>query len=230
MKKAKAWLVFNFQVTLRNCQAGTAMKTIGILGGIASGKSAATKALEALGAIVFDADKAGHRVLEMPDAKEAIRTRFSSSVFDEQGNVVRPKLAQLVFGDSQEHRAALADLEKISHPRIGQQLEQAIAAAQKSGAAAFVVDAPVMIKAGWISHCDYVLYIDSSRENRLARALARNWTENEFDIREAAQEKLEVKRQLADVTIENDDDLSQLQAAIEAFWNRHIAPPARASR
>ncbi|MFN3151076.1 dephospho-CoA kinase [Bremerella sp.] len=200
------------------------MKTIGILGGIASGKSAATEALRDLGAVVFDADKAGHRVLELPEVKEEIRARFSSAVFDDQGNVLRPKIAQLVFGDSDAHRQALADLERISHPRIGQQLEAALQAAQVAGAPAFVVDAPVMIKAGWISHCDYVLYIDASREKRLERALARNWTENEFDIREAAQEKLEVKRQLAHIEIPNEDDLSQLQAAIRAFWDRHIAP------
>ncbi|MBA2116977.1 dephospho-CoA kinase [Bremerella alba] len=201
------------------------MKTIGILGGIASGKSAATDALRQLGAVVFDADKAGHRVLELPEVKAEIRARFSSSVFDAHGNVLRPKIAELVFGDSGPHRQALADLEKISHPRIGALLEAALKQAEVSGAPAFVVDAPVMIKAGWIGHCDYVLYVDASREKRLERALARNWSENEFDIREAAQEKLEVKRQLADIAIPNDDDLSQLQAAIRSFWNQQIASP-----
>ncbi|MEW4562170.1 dephospho-CoA kinase [Bremerella sp. JC770] len=201
------------------------MKTIGILGGIASGKSAATNELRQLGAVVFDADKAGHRVLEMPQVKEEIRARFSSAVFDAQGNVLRPKIAELVFGDTDAHRQALADLEKISHPRIGQQLEAARKQAEVDGALAFVVDAPVMIKAGWIRHCDYILYVDATREKRLKRALARNWTENEFDIREAAQEELEVKRKLADTEIPNNDDLSQLQAAVRAFWLRRIAPP-----
>ncbi|GAA4425199.1 dephospho-CoA kinase [Bremerella cremea] len=201
------------------------MKTIGILGGIASGKSAATEALRQLGAVIFDADKAGHQVLEMPEVKEQIQDRFSNDVFDEEGNVSRPKLARLVFGNTDDHRQALADLEKISHPRIGALLEAARSQAMAEDAPAFVLDAPVMIKAGWIRHCDYVLFIDSSRAHRLERALARKWTENEFDIREAAQEELEVKRNLADIVIPNNDDLSQLRAAIEAFWKRQVAPP-----
>lgn len=200
------------------------MKTIGIVGGIASGKSAATEVLRQLGGVVFDADKAGHEVLELPEVKEQIRDRFSSAVFAEEGNVLRPNLAKLVFGSTQQHRQALADLEKISHPRIGARLEAARAKAMAEGAPAFVVDAPVMIKAGWINHCDYVLFIDSSRAHRLQRAIARKWTENEFDIREASQEELEVKRNLADIVIPNDQDLSQLRAAIQSFWERQVAP------
>ncbi|PQO29993.1 dephospho-CoA kinase [Blastopirellula marina] len=199
------------------------MKTIGILGGIASGKSAATKILQELGAEVFDADLAGHRVLEIPEVKEEIRARFSSAVFDDQGNVSRPKLAALVFGDSPEQRQALADLEKISHPRIGAELQKSRNQAEDRGVIAFVVDAPVMIKAGWIEHCDHVLFIDASRETRLKRALARNWTENEFDIRESAQEELDVKRHHADFVIANDGDLSQLRDEVSAYWRQQIA-------
>ncbi len=199
------------------------MKTIGILGGIASGKSAATTILQQLGAEVFDADKAGHRVLELPEVKREIRARFSDSVFDTQGNVSRPKLAALVFGDTAEHQQALADLEKISHPRIGQEFVDSRNQAEQRGVKAFVLDAPVMIKAGWIDRCDHVLFIDASRETRLNRALARNWTENEFDIRESAQEELDVKRHYADFVIPNEGDLSQLRDEVEAFWRQQIA-------
>lgn len=199
------------------------MKTIGVLGGIASGKSAATEILRELGAEVFDADKAGHRVLEMPEVQEQIRERFSSAVFDSEGRISRPKLAKLVFGPDPEHREALLALEKISHPRIGKLLIEAQNHAASRGVPAFIVDAPVMIKASWIAQCDHVLFIEASRKVRLARALARKWTENEFDIREASQEKLEVKRQHADFVIPNENDLSQLRNEIQAFWRQHIA-------
>lgn len=199
------------------------MKTIGVLGGIASGKSTATNILRELGAEVFDADKAGHRVLEMPEVKEEIRARFSSAVFDDQGQVSRPKLAAVVFGDSPEHRQALADLEKISHPQIGRQLQESRNQARDRGVSAFVLDAPVMIKAGWIDNCDHVLFIDASRETRLKRALTRNWTENEFDNREATQEELDVKRQHADFVIPNEGDLFQLRDKLEAFWRQQVA-------
>ena len=199
------------------------MKTIGILGGIASGKSAATEILRELGAEVFDADKAGHQVLDMPEVQKQIRERFSSAVFDAEGRVSRPKLAKLVFGPSPQHREALLALEQISHPRIGKLLIEAQNHAESRGVPAFIVDAPVMIKAGWIAQCDYVLFIEASRKVRLTRALARKWTENEFDIREASQEKLEVKRQHADFVISNENDLSQLRDEIQAFWRQHIA-------
>lgn len=198
------------------------MKTIGILGGIASGKSEVTRTLQELGAEVFDADQAGHRVLKLPEVKQAIRARFSPAVLDEQGEVSRRKLAERVFGDSPEHAAALTDLEKITHPPIKIELVAAQESARQSGAVAFVLDAPVMIKAGWDRHCDLILFVEAARSARLARAQERGWSEKEFDTREAAQEQLEVKRRLADVIVTNDADLNSLHTQVRNFWFRHI--------
>ena len=200
------------------------MKTIGILGGIASGKSAATDVLRSLGAVVFDADQAGHQVLRLPEVKEEIRARFSPAVFDEQGEVSRRKVAERVFGPTAQHVEALTDLEKITHPRIKIELVAAQEAARQEGAPAFVIDAPVMIKAGWHRRCDLIVFVEASRASRLARAQARSWTENEFDRREASQEELEVKRALADFIVTNDSSLACLADQIQTFWSQHITP------
>lgn len=198
------------------------MQTIGILGGIASGKSTVALMLQDLGGVVFDADQAGHQVLEEPEVKRAIQTRFSSSVLDDQGNVSRRKLAEKVFGPTSQHAQALTELEQITHPRITIRLHEARATAQSQGAPAFILDAPVMIKAGWHAECDHLIFVEAAREARLARALDRGWTEKEFDMREATQEKLEQKRELADYVVTSDADLSQLRKQIQAFWSRHV--------
>jgi len=195
---------------------------IGILGGIASGKSTVTRMLEDLGAVVFDADQAGHRALHLPHVKQAIRRRFSDGVFDEAGEIVRSQLARHVFGSEQEHRQALADLEEIVHPEIGQELQQFLQVASQEGAPAIVLDAPVMLKAGWNRHCNHLLFVDCSTEDRWQRASNRGWSRQEFDLRESTQEELPLKRQLATWTIANDGDFERLKSQTFEFWKENI--------
>ena len=78
------------------------MKTIGIVGGIASGKSLVAAQLQALGAWVVDADRLGHEVLEYPEVRDAIRDRWGDSVLGPDGRVDRAAVARRVFRDPEE--------------------------------------------------------------------------------------------------------------------------------
>ena len=100
---------------------------IGISGGIGSGKSAAARAFEHLGARVLNADQTAHEVLGEPDVRSKIRARFGESVF-RGPDVDRGALASEVFGDSPARAAARADLEAIVHPRILERMQAEIAA------------------------------------------------------------------------------------------------------
>jgi dephospho-CoA kinase len=100
----------------------TKPRIVGLLGGIASGKSLAAAQLVNLGAGLLDADAAGHEVLKRDDVRQAIRLRWGDGVFDAAGHVVRPALARLVFAVTPEGRADLAYLEQITHPLIGELL------------------------------------------------------------------------------------------------------------
>jgi dephospho-CoA kinase len=75
-----------------------------------------------------------------------------------------------------------------------------------------------MLKSGWNKLCDAIAFIDSPREQRLSRALARGWSAAEFAAREAAQEPLEQKRALADFVLDNSQDMSYIQTQVQRCW------------
>ena len=180
------------------------MILIGIVGGIASGKSLVSSRLASLGAEVLDADRVGHEVLRELAVKEAIRARWGDGVFDCQGEIDRSEVARIVFAANPDGPRELAFLEELTHPRIGQRLREQIAKWSRDGrTAAAVLDAPVMFKSGWDKECDTIVFVDAPRAVRFARARQRGWTEADFESREGAQQTLEAKRLRADVVIDN---------------------------
>ncbi|MCH8921906.1 MAG: dephospho-CoA kinase [Planctomycetes bacterium] len=195
------------------------MQVIGILGGVASGKSLVARQLEKLGAVVLDADALGHEVLRRPEVTVAIRDRWGERVIAEGGQIDRSAVARIVFADSAEGRRELEFLEELTHPKIGEllcrRLDELAAAGQ---APAAVLDAPVMLKAGWDGRCDRIVFVDAPREVRLVRARERGWNEEVFSAREAAQESLDAKRERADVVIDNSASTELTQAQIEHLW------------
>lgn len=198
------------------------MKLIGILGGIASGKSLVSEQLRQLGAAVLDADRAGHDVLRLAEVKQAARQRWGASIFAADGQIDRKALAALVFRPDTTGQAELEFLEQLTHPLIRQRLKAQLNDFDSQGVGVAVLDAPVMLKAGWDQLCDLLLFIDSPREVRLDRAKKRGWTEAEFDARESRQETVEHKRQLADFVVDNSATLEYTRQQIEQFWNTMI--------
>ena len=197
----------------------TQMLTIGIIGGVASGKSAVARRLGELGAVVLDADAAGHEVLRDEAVKAAIRQRFGDKVFTDDGEVNRRAVAAIVFADTPAGAAALADLEAIVHPPIGLLLQEKIQAIEQEGTARVVVlDAAILLKAGWDRICDKILFIDVPREIRIQRAAQRGWTPDELDARDARQTPIEQKRAAAHVVIDNSGELANTLAQVDEFW------------
>jgi dephospho-CoA kinase len=197
------------------------MKTLGLLGGVASGKTEVAKKLEELGAVVLDADRAGHEVLRLPHIKEAARKRWGASIFlagDGGGEIDRKRLASIVFAPTDQGWRELEFLEKLTHPEIRRRLQDQLNLARQQGVAVAVLDAPVMLKAGWDQFCDQIWFIDVPYEARLERAKARGWTEEEFRSRELAQEPVELKRALADLVLDNSRDIGYTHQQIERYW------------
>ena len=195
------------------------MKVVGIVGGIASGKSTVSAELQRLGAAKLDADVAGHEVLRMPHVRQAVREHFGEQVVGVDGEIDRRALAGIVFARTATGATELAHLESLTHPEIGRLLAERLTELRDSAAAAAVIlDAPVLIKAGWDAFCDGIVYVDAPREIRLQRALTRGWTKEDFAAREAAQESLDTKRQLADWTIDNSGSLESTRAQVEQLW------------
>ena len=198
------------------------MKVIGILGGVASGKSFVSRTLAGLGAGVLDADRVGHDVLRTRETEEAVRREWGDGVFGADGHVDRSRLAAMVFGDSQRAAEQRKYLEGILHPEIGRRLKQEAERLAAAGCRAAVLDAPLLVEADWVRLCDWMVFVDAPRPLRLARGLARGWSEKDFAAREGVQESLDFKRKLADVVVDNSGSPEETQAQVEQFWRSHI--------
>ena len=195
------------------------MRVIGILGGVAGGKSMVARQLERLGAGVLDADRAGHEVLRRPDVEAAARRRWGEEIFGPDGRIDRGRLAQIVFADSSGGSRERKYLEQLTHPQIGRLLQQQARRMAADGTTAAVLDAPLLLEAGWDRFCDTLLFVDAPRRRRLDRALARGWSEEDFVVREGVQESLDSKRTRADVVVDNSGSPEQTLAQVERFWH-----------
>jgi dephospho-CoA kinase len=187
--------------------------------------------LKERGSLVLDGDQAGHAVLEEPEVRSALRDRFASRVFAADGQVDRRAVARIVF--SPQGSDDLEFLERLTFPRIAHRL---LCQAQEADGdrlpPLIVLDAAVMLKAGWDAECDGIVFVDAPRDVRLARARSRGWTEKAFSDREAVQESLEEKRSRADWVIDNGGSPEALRLQLDRLWPvftavaPHPPPPA----
>jgi dephospho-CoA kinase len=192
---------------------------IGLVGGVASGKSYVGELLASQGALRIDADRLGHEVLKQAEVCEQLASLWGDGIFSPPGEVDRKKLAALVFGDSESATRNRRLLESIVHPRIRQLAEQQIASARAGTnvLTAIVVDAPLLLEAGWEPLCDLILFVDAPAEVRLQRALGRGWTQQSFQDREASQLSLSEKRSRATHIIDNGPD-ANVSGQIDRLW------------
>ncbi|HEY1375168.1 MAG TPA: dephospho-CoA kinase [Gemmataceae bacterium] len=188
---------------------------IGLVGGIGSGKSRVSAALARRGGRVVAGDPLGHEALRQPAVREKVIAGWEPGVLDAAGEIDRRKLGAVVFADECQRKA----LEAIVQPWIGERLREQIAAAQADPAVPFVVlDAAVMLEAGWEGACDVLVYVHAPRAVRLARVAAqRGWSPAEVAARERAQVSLTEKAARADVAVDNTGSLAELEPQLNAL-------------
>lgn len=196
--------------------AGLGLK-IGLTGGIGSGKSTVAHMLVQLGAHLVDLD-AISRSLTAPGgaAIEHIRQQFGPDHIDAHGAMDRARMRELAFADP----GALARLEGIMHPLIGQHADlRANAAAPTQHV---VYDVPLLAESGerWKQKVDRVLVVDCSPETQIARVMARSgWTREAVEKVLAQQATRAARRALADHVILNDGiSLDELKAEVTNVW------------
>ena len=192
---------------------------IGLTGGIASGKSTAAAYLGEKGASVIDADKLGHQAYEPDtDAFAQVVAAFGPEVVGADGQIDRKVLGGKVFGDP----AALDRLTGIIWPEIGRlalaEFEVARAARPDAN---IVLEAAVMLEAGWEPMVDEVWVVIVEPDTAVARATARDGVEEEaIRKRIAAQLSNDERRAKADIVIDNSGDEAALLAQLDAQWKR----------
>lgn len=197
-------------------------RVIGLLGGIGSGKSEVARLLAAAGGRVISGDALGHEALHDPAIVADIVKRWGKGVLDENGSVNRRAVGRIVFADAAELRA----LEALVHPWIKRRMAEEVQAAQEDAATAFVViDAAVMLEAGWHDVCDELMFIDVPRAVRLERiARQRGWSEKEVEARENAQWPLTEKRRMAQIVLDNSGSSECLREQVLALLRERGFP------
>jgi dephospho-CoA kinase len=194
------------------------MRIIGITGGVASGKSTVARQFGQLGAGVLDADQAGREALRLPHVEAAARRRWGEAVFAPEGRIDRTRMAGVVFAPGPEGREERKYLEQLTHPEIAGLVRRQAEALATAGVQIGVLDAPLLVEAGWDDWCEKTVFVEAPREERLRRAMARGWSKEDFAAREAAQESLDCKRAHADIIIDNAGPPERTQAQVEQFW------------
>jgi dephospho-CoA kinase len=171
-----------------------------------------------LGAGVLDADRAGHEALQLPPIKAAVKRRWGKSVFGPDGQVDRAKLAEIVFAPGPDALKERRYLEQLTHPEIARLVWRQVSSLAGSGAEVVVLDAALLLETGWDQWCEKIVFVETPREARLARAKVRGWDEEDFAAREGAQDSLDRKRARADVMIDNSGSPERTQAQVEQCW------------
>jgi dephospho-CoA kinase len=188
---------------------------VGLTGGIGSGKSTVARMLAELGATVVDADKIGHEVYRPgAEAYAAVVDAFGRGIVAPDGTVDRRALGAIVFADP----GALARLNALVHPAIGREILRRIETARAAGDAPIVVEAAIMIEAGW-RFFDRIWAVIAPREAAIARVVAeRGLGAEDVERRMGAQLSDAERRRVADLVIENDGTREELRARVEAAW------------
>lgn len=196
---------------------------LGILGGIGSGKSAVANGLaDHFKTVVIDADQIGHQVLTFPHIIQQLRQAFGDAILDGD-QVDRRRVAALVFGDEPQHLEARRTLEQIVHPEIGRVAQSLVESADAS-TELIVLDAAVMLEAGWSQLCDFLVFVDAPVEDRLNRIRQqRDWTADELQRREASQLPLDEKRKAADFVVNNSGSLAESVRQLTEFVRSRLS-------
>jgi len=194
------------------------MKVIGLTGGIASGKSTVAGFLAELGAVVIDADKVGHEVFK-PDTEpwREVVTAFGTGILKPNGEIDRSKLGEIVFGNPD----SLARLNQIMHPRINDMVKAQIEEYQRQGVDLVVLEAPLLLEAGWTSLVDEV-WVTVAPESivlrRLKKKTGMSREQSLARIRSQLPSEERIKR--ADVVIDTDCSLDEVRAKVKELWQK----------
>ena len=197
------------------------MLTIGLTGGIGTGKSEVARILGRLGATVLDADRLTHAVYGGgTDGHREVVRAFGSEVVGADGEIDRRRLADLVFGNAEQRR----QLESIVWSRARETLETRIREERGKGtAAALVVEAVKLLEAGWGALCDEVWVVVAPDDEVVRRLRNRNGiTGAEARTRMRARKVVAEQDRHATATIRNEGGLEDLAKTVESLWRDRV--------
>lgn len=194
------------------------MIVIGVTGNIGSGKSTVCQILAKLGASIIDADKLAHETYKpRSQTWQELINAFGKDIVKANGEIDRQKLGQIVFSDPN----ALAQLNQIVHPEAHRLTQERIETYRHQRAKAIVVEATLLIEAGWTNLVDKV-WLVIAPDDMVTQRLTQHKEISEAQIlaRLRSQMPAEEKMKYADAIIYNDGSLNQLEAKVTELWHK----------
>ena len=194
------------------------MTVIGVTGNIGSGKSTVCRILAKLGVTIIDADELAHETYKPRSQtwQELINT-FGKDIVKANEEIDRQKLGQIAFANP----AALALLNQIVHPRAYRMAQEKIEDYHRQGAKAIVVEATLLIEAGWTDLVDKVWLVVTPEDVAIRRLTQhKGIAKAQILTRLKAQMPAEEKMKYADEVIYNDGSLNQLEARVTELWHK----------
>jgi dephospho-CoA kinase len=198
------------------------MLTIGVMGGIGSGKSTVTAMLAELGAPVIDADKVGHAIYA-PDgpAYPDMIAAFGEGILADDRTIDRKKLGPIVFGDP----GAVKRLNAIVHPKMFARMGEMVGALRAAGERKpIVVEAAILIEANWQPLFNEIWLVVAARERVIERVERdRGLKPEQTEARIKAQLSDDERRKHATLVINNDGSIEALRAQVAEVWKGALA-------
>jgi dephospho-CoA kinase len=193
------------------------MFVIGLTGGIGSGKSTVSDMLRAKGAAVVNADQIGHEVYRPgTPVWEQVVAAFGRQVVGDDGQIDRRKLGQIVFSDPQARRR----LDAITHPPMEQMMAERLEELRRQSTRVAVLEAAILIEAGWAHLADEVWLAAVSPEVAAQRSMERSGLSREqAEARIAAQLSNEERLKHAQVVIDTDCSLAEVAQRVDELWD-----------
>lgn len=190
---------------------------IGLTGGIATGKSTVSQMLVKRGAALIDADVIAREIMEPGHPVLAkVAEHFGQTVLLPDGQLNRKKLGAIVFSDPGERKA----LEAITHPAIRQEMKRRMSELEAADPHRLVVaDIPLLYESGLEVLYDEIMVVYVPRNLQLKRLMERdNLSPDEAEARLRAQMDIEMKREKADILIDNSLGREETELQIDDFW------------
>lgn len=199
------------------------MVKVALTGGIGSGKSAAGDFFEDLGAVVVDADQLARDVIERgTEGFDELVVTFGDDILS-NGILDRKKLGLIVFADEQARKK----LEEIIHPRVQAAFDEIVQDSPQG--AVIVYQIPILVESAGRERFDYVITVETTLENRIARLKERGMKGYEIEARMKVQASDAQRAEIADAVFNNDGDSDQLLRQVENIYEDVLLPRAKAS-
>ena len=189
-------------------------KVIGLTGNIGCGKTTVAHMFEDLGAVVIEADKIGHRLLEKEKIKKRVVSIFTGLVLNGRGNISRKKLREQVFKDKKK----LEKLNSVLHPLMAKEIKKKIRVSRSN---LIIVDAAVLLEAGWDCLVDKILVVTAPFHAQLKRIKGQSdFSPVEIKGIMEAQLPQSEKIKRADFVIENEESVDKTREQVRKLWER----------